>query len=214
MRNSEVRSSLQDPGQFVRERIPVLIAKKRQLQIVFVTHREVGGREGYREYPNGYVAMPHPGLTIKVQTCETSDALAEQFLAEATRENPNDPRLFERVYDRVTADALRVLEHRMRTRGIIERATETIIVLYAGLSGFRESLAFAERFRQDGGDRLRVILVTCDCELWQKRPDLERACASGVLDEALMAKHCGAREDLAMILEGFVEAWPTFAGSM
>jgi hypothetical protein len=79
--------------------------------------------------------------------------------------------------------------------------------IYAGLSGFDDSLAFVRRVKRDN-PKAKIVIVTCDCRLEKKLAAIAPL-SPDVIEAVVATGECGGRMTMRDILERLIVIWPS-----
>jgi hypothetical protein len=75
-----------------------------------------------------------------------------------------------------------------------------LVVIYAGLSAWQESLDFATTIKAQN-DRATIVVVTCDCRLDKKIPVFQQLLAESKIDDVVVDSQCGGRRAMSEIIK-------------
>jgi len=90
---------------------------------------------------------------------------------------------------------------------IPESGPHPFVIMYSGMSAFKESIILAQNLRERFGQRLTLLLLTCNCDADKKRPLLQPLMDDGILDGVIMDKRCGGDFPMTEILEALIKTW-------
>jgi hypothetical protein len=131
------------------------------------------------DYENGSVETKKEGLTITVRNGDAREYY--EFAAQLEVESATE------IKD--------------------QEGVSSLVVVYAGLSAFREAVAFARRIKRDH-PAAKIVVVTCDCELSWKKRELEPMLQGGELEAVVVTSYCGGRTTMCDILKKIVAIFP------
>lgn len=195
------------PEAFLRERLPEILGGRTKLGALFATYNSI------LDYPNGVVTTGKPGLTVLVQSghLEYSQAsYAALFFGERHLGHPFGDFVgmmgVQMQHQEAVAAQASVVQQLGGVRTALGDAP-VFAVIYAGLSAFDESVAFARALRQDI-PHAHVVVVTCDCDASRKEVALTRALDSGDIEDAVFTNGCGGYGTMREVLDALITAWP------
>jgi hypothetical protein len=168
--------------EFIQKSIPALIAQTPNLTAIFSTYNQVAG------YEDGEVKTGKINLEVTVATGNMSPCIFPEL---ASREGKTAQ--FE-VNGKLTA--------------ILEQPPQKMLaVVYAGISAFKEALTTVRAIHRKVPDAY-IILLTCDCELEDKKRVLQPHVDSNLIKHVVVTPVCGGESAMGGILDALIKAWP------
>ncbi len=182
---------------FISSGLATLVEDHDRLHSLFATYNNVRG------YGSGKVDSGVDSLTIQVQNgnLEYSPFILLGFVPELTG-------LAARVMVEEGRQVQSDLENSLDL-GVQEEAlgnSTFLAIVYAGLSAFRESVDMARKIKTDK-PKAKVVVLTCNCKLFEKKYTLNPMLADGILEAVVVTPECGGREDMKIILESLISIW-------
>ncbi len=179
--------------------IPAIVSGKDKLAALFCTYNDVWG------FNRGSVDTGKKNLVIYV-TADTKEAIAErdQFLLSAFA----SPFLLRR-YDNMVERSQKEVEDCFLQDNASSfcESTNTMFVVYMGLTGFSKTCTFLEYLRREYPDAY-IAGLTCDCNMEEKKERLNSLEKQGVLNTSIVTEVCGGSIDLADTIKFLIEVWP------
>lgn len=180
--------ALQYTDDFVKNTLPGLLAGKATLRCHFVTYRYI------TDFPAGEVAVDKPGLSIHVSEGGDTSFIATAFLLVK-----GDPRAIEQ-------ESAAQLEVAVDRSSLPQNDEPFMLVVYAGLTAFRETLDFIQDVRKRSPSA-QIVAMSCDCDPRAKSMSLEPLLKDGTINAVTWCHVCGGRDDMAKVLRGVIEHW-------
>jgi hypothetical protein len=84
----------------------------------------------------------------------------------------------------------------------------TLLFIYAGVFGYRESKAYALEIKEKKPET-EIVIVTCDCDAKDKTEELEPLHADGTLFDIVMMDECGGYTSMQAILQSIRSTYNT-----
>lgn len=191
---------------FLKSIVPVLVNNKKSLSALFVSYNRIG------EYEDGPVETDKEGLKVIIQ----NGYRLESPLAFAMIRSGDDELMsigHQTFYDEGHIAQMN-LERKMARVDLTKESgvADVLVVIYAGLRAFKETLAYAGDIREQCPDST-IVILTCDCDIYQKERSLDPLIASGEIDHVVTTESCGGRDASRKMVEGLIAAWPSASAS-
>ncbi|MFA6227100.1 MAG: hypothetical protein WC631_01290 [Candidatus Paceibacterota bacterium] len=183
---------------FIRDQLVKLVSDFTSLNAMFISYRPIG------EYQDGLVKTNKDGLQIFVSKGKEANqdlaALGIWTLAHGTIE---EDVAYHNTCQRIATNEVAGVVGKIPS----ERKSD-VLVIYLGLSGFNAAVEFIRKTKETI-PAMKVVAVTCDCDLESKRPTASLLIASGEIDYFVVTKGCGGTGAMSKILEAMIETWPS-----
>ncbi len=189
-------------AEFIGSTIPALIAGKSNLTATFATYNEV---DGYRD---GFVDTKKTGLVINVQNGNRSMLGTAGNLWFMMSENRKDVNYGINAEEEASREAQLVAKDKIaKVLPALGDKEGILVVIYAGLHAFNESIESARALRKELAEAI-IVVLTCDCEIRSKERVLAPLVGIGEINHVVVTPWCGGRSSMKEILDGLIASWP------
>ena len=189
-------------GTFIGKILPKAIREKKSLRALFTSYNEIGS------FKDGPVETKKKGLEIIVSSGSKGDESWKNLgfgIASLTLPNTEMMgRYLDMEEGHGSATQAEVSE---KILGIASDTENVMLMAYMGLNGNKACMDMVEKFRANNPGAF-IAVLTCDCNLTEKKKLLLPAAERGVIDSVVVTNHCGGYGDMAFILESLIEQWP------
>jgi hypothetical protein len=175
---------------FTGEYLPPILAKRKKMNVAFVTYNCVDG------HGNGVV---NKESSLRVTIVNGGRPLAG--LADALPSLLVDARGFIDNQELLAKQAQREISLNKTSPPKLD-----LLVIYAGIMAFNETLDELEAFKVRSPETL-VVVVTCNCSLELKSRKLNTLKHAGLISEVVVGDECGGRISMRRLLEALSAAW-------
>lgn len=183
--------------------LPDLIGDQTELCAIFTTYQKVA------HYKSGPVDTDgRSGLNIIVNNGNYNYSMTA-FVALLMGKMFGDHNLASISENVLRKDALEALNRATKNNEELVQLINKnlLVVVYAGVSAFSESFDYACRIHEFN-PRAKIIVLTCDCDEYNKVRVLNCAIEDGKITDAVVTLECGGRDSMKRILEGLIASWP------
>lgn len=188
-------------SEFTEKGLSQLVDHSQPLSAIFFSYNDVGSFKAND-------VITRNGLTVTIKSGDTDyNHLLKILGLGIIADMQDDPvmkfeaiegfrRKSEEGLQRATADA----------DTLVSSESDALVVLYAGLTSFDQSLDFGCSIRERA-PKTRLVVVTCDCDWRRKEFRLKHLVANGTVHAVVTTTRCGGVDAMGKLVENFVSYW-------
>lgn len=198
------------PEEFVSNVLPGVIAGAEKLSAVFLTYNSLGNYVS----PDEFVEPATRGLYVYVHDSDkrhTTDEIIDQVRRGYAAIENNDMDTIHQMNVAHISECQHGLSTAVskfsRSRDALSQSEKTLVIVYAGLSVFHDSLRVARTFHQEVPNAF-VVVLTCDCNLREKQLNLDSAVTKQEIQSVVVTSECGGRGPMKSFIDALINLWP------
>ena len=180
--------------------VPAIVGKSTTLDALFVSYNMVGNRRP------GAQGTGKQGLRVLVQNGYADPSQLARTIF-AFGDSPEVVSRGVRLMETAAKIGQRTVEDGVAETLAENKSENILLVLYAGLSAFAESVRFARTFKSQH-PTAHIVVLTCDCDFGEKARTLLHLRELGQVNDLVVTGKCGGEEDMDHMLRAVVKAWP------